>query len=54
MSIHFETRQEAIADLESNGWRECRTGRWVSRDGSCVAHILTTTTAVVLVQYWTL
>jgi hypothetical protein len=39
MFIHFETRQAALAHLAANGWTACKTGRFVSRDGSCVASI---------------
>lgn len=52
MFIHFETRQAAIAHLASNGWTECKTGRFVSRDGSCVAQIHPRFDEVVGVLIW--
>lgn len=52
MSIHFDNRTAAVAHLVANGWHELKTGRWVSRDGSCAGHILTKVGDVVLVQMW--
>jgi len=54
MNIHFNSRQAAISHLTANGWKACSTGRFVSRDGSCVAHILSAFDEVVLVQIWEL
>lgn len=52
MSIHFNTRQAAVAHLTTNGWKQIKTGNFVSRDGSCAAHILSAFGEVVLVQIW--
>ena len=52
MAIHFNNRQAAINHLAANGWKECSTGRFVSRDGSCAAQILSAFDDVVLVQIW--
>jgi hypothetical protein len=52
MTIHFNTRSAAIAHLNANGWTTCKTGRFVSRDGSCVAQINPKFGEVVLVQIW--
>lgn len=52
MSIHFNTRQAAVAHLATNGWKQIKNGNFVSRDSSCAAKILTAFGEVVLVQIW--
>lgn len=54
MNIHFDNHAAAAAHLTNNGWRQQpQRGRWISRDGWCAAHILTTPAdPVVLVQAW--
>jgi hypothetical protein len=52
MCIHFNTRQAAIDHLAANGWKECSTGRFASRDGSCAAQVLSAFGEVVMVQIW--
>jgi hypothetical protein len=52
MTIHFNTRSAAIAHLNDNGWTACKTGRFVSRDGSCVAQINTNFGDAVVIQIW--
>lgn len=52
MFYHFNTRAEAVAHLEANGWRELENGRWVSRDGACAASIHPARGEKVVVAAW--
>ncbi len=52
MNIHFNTRQAAVAHLTTNGWKQIKSGNFVSRDASCAARILSAFGEVVLVQIW--
>ena len=51
MSIHFQNEAEAIAHLNSKGFRKIKSGNWVNTSG-IAAHILTCTSECVLVQMW--
>jgi hypothetical protein len=53
MTIHFNTRTAAEAHLTGNGFRQIKSGNWVSRDGYCAASIHPVSSAeVVMVAYW--
>jgi len=52
MNKHFNTRSEAIQHLTSNGWKQLRNGRFLSRDGYCIAQISPAFDEVVLVSVW--
>lgn len=52
MWIHYDNDAAAVGHLEANGWALCKTGRWVSRDGTCRATIHPVTgSAVVAICY---
>jgi hypothetical protein len=52
MSIHFENRTAAEADLKAHGFRKLRSGNWFKAGDEIAAHILTRHDEIVLVQYW--
>ena len=52
MTNHFNTRNAAVHHLVTKGFTELANGRWVSRDRSVAAHILTAHGEVVAVQFW--
>lgn len=53
MGFHFDNREAAVDHLIANGWHQTNTGRWISRDLSCLAQILLKAGGdVVLVQVW--
>ena len=52
MNIHFNNRVDAVFHLVSNGWKELSNGRFISRDGSCIAQINKAFGDVVCVGIW--
>lgn len=33
MIIHFDCRDVAVTHLQENGWKQIKSGSWISKDG---------------------
>jgi hypothetical protein len=52
MIVHFQNRQAALAHLTTKGWTKCKTGQFVSYDGTMTASIHPGLTRSVAVYFW--